>query len=207
MFRILIMEISDRIKQRLKDLNLKSVDIIKATGVTSGGVSQWVNGATKPKGEKLLIVAKLLKCSPEWLISGRGGIEPSDTMTSDVPVLNSAEAREFLNSKILPATYKTIPELQIGTSHVAFGVAEESQQFEPAIFKGAVYYVLPMAGVMMTKMPNRLLAVWVGDHIVVGRMKPLAMGQIALLMPDKTEVILESGLKQVIGLVTHIHNP
>lgn len=207
MFRILIMEISDRIKQRLNLLGLKSVDIIRATGVTSGGVSQWVSGATKPKGEKLLIIAKLLKCSPEWLISGRGDVDQDSSSTSGVPILTVAQARVFLNSKELPVKYEVIPELMPGTSHVAFGLAEESEQFEPAIIKGAIYYVLPMAAVAISKLPGRLLAAWVNDHIIVGRMKSLAMGQIALLMPDKTEVVLESGKEQVIGLVTNIHNP
>lgn len=201
------MEISDRIKQRLAHLGLKSVDIIKATGTTSGGVSQWVNGATKPKGEKLLILSRLLKCSPEWLISGRGEVNQDSGDPLGVPVLNVDQARSFLDSKELPAKYETIPELLPGSGHVAFGLTEESQQFEPAILKGAIYYILPMAAMAVSKLPDRLLAAWVNDHIIVGRMKALAMGQIALLMPDKTEIVLTKGKEQVIGLVTNIHNP
>ncbi len=207
MLRILIMEISDRIKQRLADLGLKSVDIIKATGVTSGGVSQWVNGATKPKGEKLLIIARLLKCSPDWLISGRGEIEAVSNASTSVPILDIDQARIFLDTKTLPAEYKTVPEMQPGTAHIAFGFIEESQQFEPAFMAGAIYYIMPMKVMSLKMLPGRLLACWVNDHIVVGRMKPMTLGQIALLMPDSSEVTLERGLKHVIGLVTHIYNP
>ncbi len=201
------MEISDRIRQRLSLLGLKNLDLMNATGISSGGVSQWVTGATKPKGEKLLIIAKLLECDAEWLISGRGEMTPNNKANSKVPILSPSEARNYIAHKVLPHDYKAIPELQPGTSHVAFGLVEESQQFEPAILKGAIYYVLPMHSMMLSKLPNRLLAAWVGEHIVVGRMKSLAMGKIALLMPDKTEVTLDSGLRAVIGLVTHIHNP
>ncbi|WP_392385098.1 S24 family peptidase [Marinomonas primoryensis] len=64
------MEISDRIRTRMKELGLKSVDVTKAMKVSSGGVSQWLNGLTKPSGQNLLNLAKLLKTSPTWLLSG-----------------------------------------------------------------------------------------------------------------------------------------
>lgn len=64
------MDISDRIKQRMKALGLKGVDLTKATGVSSGGVSQWVNGITKPNGEKLIALCKVLQCQPDWLLYG-----------------------------------------------------------------------------------------------------------------------------------------
>ena len=83
------MDISDRIKQRMTALNLKGVDITKATGVSSGGVSQWTSGITKPKGERLFMLAQVLKCEVDWLLFGEskktkpesnaeiiGGIEP-----------------------------------------------------------------------------------------------------------------------------------
>lgn len=65
------MDISDRIKERMRALGLKGVDITKATGVSSGGVSQWVNGVTKPNGEKLIALCKVLRCQPDWLLFGK----------------------------------------------------------------------------------------------------------------------------------------
>jgi len=65
------MDIATRINQRLEALELKGVDITKATGVSSGGVSQWRNGMTTPAGEKIFILSKLLQCDPEWLITGK----------------------------------------------------------------------------------------------------------------------------------------
>ena len=66
------MEISDRIRLRIKELGLKSVDITKATGVSSGGVSHWLNDKATPKGSNLLALAKLLRCKPEWIMTGKG---------------------------------------------------------------------------------------------------------------------------------------
>jgi transcriptional regulator with XRE-family HTH domain len=207
MIRLLTMEISDRIKQRMASLAIKGVDITKATGVSSGGVSQWVTGATKPNGEKLLGLARLLKCNPEWLVSGRGELAPGDDSSQLVPVLSNQEARDFLKNKTLPEKMQTMVEVQAGTAHVAFGLIEDSEQFEPAIMAGSVYYVLPMSPINPKMLPRRLLACHVDGHIVVGRMKPLSMGRIALLMPDKSEVVLEHGINQIIGLITSIHNP
>lgn len=64
------MDIADRINKRLRDLNLKGVDVGKATGVTSGAVSQWRKGTTAPTAARLFSLSKLLKCSPEWLQYG-----------------------------------------------------------------------------------------------------------------------------------------
>lgn len=65
------MTISDRIKKQMERLNLKGVDITRGTGVSSGGVSQWVNGITTPKGDNLIALSKILKCDPEWLLTGK----------------------------------------------------------------------------------------------------------------------------------------
>jgi len=74
-FSILRMETSDRIRQRLKELGLRSVDISKATSISSGGVSHWLNGNSKPRGENLIKLSKLLQCNPEWLLTGKGPLD------------------------------------------------------------------------------------------------------------------------------------
>ena len=74
-FSILRMETSDRIRQRLKELGLKSVDISKATGISSGGVSHWLNGNSRPRGENLIKLSRLLQCNPEWLLTGKGPVD------------------------------------------------------------------------------------------------------------------------------------
>ncbi|MEM6987333.1 MAG: helix-turn-helix transcriptional regulator [Pseudomonadota bacterium] len=65
------METSDRIQQRMRELGLKGSDVGKATGVSTGGVSQWRNGITLPRGENLLALARVLQCDPQWLLTGK----------------------------------------------------------------------------------------------------------------------------------------
>ena len=64
------METADRIRTRMHELGLKSVDVTKAIGISSGGISQWLSGHTKPSGKHLLNLANLLGCDPAWLIFG-----------------------------------------------------------------------------------------------------------------------------------------
>ncbi|EGG93541.1 SOS-response transcriptional repressor [gamma proteobacterium IMCC1989] len=86
----------------MKTLGLKGVDITKATGVSSGGVSQWVNGITKPNGAKLLALSKILQCQPDWLLYGKGDPKEYDTpsvvpisIQNRVPVISWVQAGEW----------------------------------------------------------------------------------------------------------------
>lgn len=65
------MDISERIKQRMADLDIKGVDISRETGASSGGISQWVNGVSRPGSKYLAPLAKVLQCDPGWLLTGR----------------------------------------------------------------------------------------------------------------------------------------
>ena len=69
------MEISERIKQRMKALSLKAVNISTATGASKGSVSQWINGVSKPSGDYLVKLSSFLKCSTEWLLFGKEYVE------------------------------------------------------------------------------------------------------------------------------------
>ena len=61
-----------RIKQRRKELGLTQRNIADALGVSKASVSLWEKGDTSPKN--IHILAKSLKCDPDWLQSGTGNI-------------------------------------------------------------------------------------------------------------------------------------
>lgn len=63
--------IHDRIQQRLDDLGLKQADIARATGKSTAAVTKWLRGENVPKIESLQEIAKLLKISQEWLLTGQ----------------------------------------------------------------------------------------------------------------------------------------
>ncbi|WOE32777.1 MULTISPECIES: S24 family peptidase [unclassified Acinetobacter] len=62
--------ISDRIIQRMKELKVRQVNIVEATGATKGAVSKWVAGTNVPKAEFLPALASVLKTSQNWLLTG-----------------------------------------------------------------------------------------------------------------------------------------
>lgn len=100
------METSDRIKQRMKVLGVKGVEITRQIGVSSGAISQWRAGDNKPAGENLLGLAKILQCSPEWLLTGRG---PEPTHAFVVQEKGAA----YFNTEPGPSVAKKVPLLSL----------------------------------------------------------------------------------------------
>lgn len=65
--------ISDRIIQRMKELNIRQVDLVEATGATKGAVSKWVAGTNIPKAEYLPALATILKTSQKLVTYWQSG--------------------------------------------------------------------------------------------------------------------------------------
>lgn len=103
--------ISDRIQKRLRDLNLKQADLVRATKAGRTTVSNWVNGNTAPTGEFPALLAEVLKCDTTWLLTGKTNRFDSQKSTTDFEhdVLNADNfARDY--SERLHAT-RRIPVL------------------------------------------------------------------------------------------------
>lgn len=62
--------LGERLRSKRKEMKLTQKDVSKVAGVTAVSVTLWEKGDTFPKGENLIAISKLLKCSPEWLLSG-----------------------------------------------------------------------------------------------------------------------------------------
>ena len=64
--------VSERILLRMKQLNLQQVDLIAATESSKGTVSKWISGVNMPSGKSIIPLAKALKTTPEWILTGEG---------------------------------------------------------------------------------------------------------------------------------------
>ena len=180
--------------------------LAKKFEVSQKGARKWLEAESLPRTSRMIEMAEIFGVSYEWLATGKGEAVRGMNAVPRIPVLNASQAREFIDFRTYPAEYETIPSVDIATGKTSFGYAEESQQFEPAISKGAVYCIYPYEKGAKPK-PNIMHACWVDDHIIVGRLKLLTLGKIALYMPDRSDLVLENGLSQVIGPVVYIHNP
>ncbi|WP_434533980.1 XRE family transcriptional regulator [Acinetobacter rudis] len=74
-------DVRDRLILKMKELNLRQADLIRALNVSKGTVSKWVAGVNTPNASVLPKLAKLLHTTPEWLI--HGGENNSSLMNID----------------------------------------------------------------------------------------------------------------------------
>lgn len=66
------MTISDRIFDRLKELDMSQKEFSEATGISQSTISEWKSKKTNPTSEKIMIICKVIDVTPEWLLSGAG---------------------------------------------------------------------------------------------------------------------------------------
>lgn len=79
--------IHTRIKESRLELGLSQEDLARLVGVSREAISQWEKGKTtakkpkptKPNGKNLIKLSKALNRNPEWLETGKGIKEYSDT--------------------------------------------------------------------------------------------------------------------------------
>lgn len=113
-FEAVCMTFSDRLKQRMKELDLKSKDLVIKLGVAKGTVSQWVNGIAEPSGRNATALTALLRCNSSWLFDGRGFPEKSvelelgPDLRGKVPLISWVQAGNWLEmdvGEVNPSTY------------------------------------------------------------------------------------------------------
>lgn len=57
-------------KELLDQKGLKNADVSRATGISNMTLSDWKNGKSKPKNDKLMLIADFLGVSVEYLTTG-----------------------------------------------------------------------------------------------------------------------------------------
>lgn len=91
-YKLVAMNMADRIKQRMQELDIKQDDLAKQAGLTQPAIFKLLSGKTR-RTTRLTEIAKALGVRPEWLVEG---IEPK------FPAIE-ANDQEFL------AAYHTLP--------------------------------------------------------------------------------------------------
>nr|WP_297709468.1 helix-turn-helix transcriptional regulator [uncultured Butyrivibrio sp.] len=64
------MTISDRIFERLRQINMSQKVFSEETGISQSTISEWKSKRTNPTSEKIMLICKALDVTPEWLLSG-----------------------------------------------------------------------------------------------------------------------------------------
>lgn len=59
---------SKRLKEAMELAHMKQADLARATGLSKGGISNYVIGRYEPKSDIISKLAKALNCSEMWLM-------------------------------------------------------------------------------------------------------------------------------------------
>ena len=59
---------SQRLREAMADAKMKQADLARATGLSRGGISNYVIGRYEPKSDIISKLAKTLNCSEMWLM-------------------------------------------------------------------------------------------------------------------------------------------
>ncbi len=64
------MTISDRIFEKLRQIDMSQKTFSEKTGISQSTISEWKSKRTNPTSEKIMIICNVLGVTPEWLLSG-----------------------------------------------------------------------------------------------------------------------------------------
>ena len=81
---------------------VKDADVAKATGITKSTFSDWKNGRSKPKDEKLLKIAEYFEVTLDYLRTGEEPSQPDSYYLSDE---TAQVAQEIFENKELRALF------------------------------------------------------------------------------------------------------
>lgn len=76
------MTISERIFERLNQLDMTQKDFSDKTGIMPSTISEWKKNKTNPSSDKIMSICKALDVTPEWLLSGVEGVKGRERSNS-----------------------------------------------------------------------------------------------------------------------------
>ena len=94
---------AERLLKILKRNNIKQADLSRATGISRGAISNYVQGRYEPKSDVVNKMAKALDCSEMWLWGYDVPMRRADTVSPAEPTLTEGE-------KMLLDMFRQIPE-------------------------------------------------------------------------------------------------
>ncbi len=91
-YKLVFMNMADRIKQRMLELDIKQEELGKAAGLTQPAIFKLLSGKTQ-RTTRLAEIAKALKVRPEWLATGEGPMTEQGPPPTARDVIHEIEQR------------------------------------------------------------------------------------------------------------------
>lgn len=123
-----------------------AAEISKATGISSGNISDWKNGRSKPNAETLIKVADYFSCSVDYILGRTNMKEFVKTPTSvmQISIFPQKAAAGFgkqsVDDNIDPPELKWFYEDQI-PSGTKYGIIIEGDSMEKKFHDGQIVFV------------------------------------------------------------------
>ncbi len=106
-------ELRDRLQQALDRRGWKAADLVERTRVPKGAISYYLSGKSKPKTDRLYIIAKALDVSEAWLLG------------YDVPMARTDDQKK--NDQLVKLVARLRADDAFYNTVVALGELDESQ--------------------------------------------------------------------------------
>lgn len=81
------MQMKDRIRQRMRDLNINQPQLAEMVGLSQPGIQKILAGGGT---RKIVALADALECSPEWLEKGNPRDKPGPSKAADIGAVYAA---------------------------------------------------------------------------------------------------------------------
>lgn len=79
-FTLNMIDVGQRIRQRIEEMDIDQADVARATGLSSQRLNNYIQGRRPPDIESLVKIAKALRVSADWLV-GLSDAIPTDSRT------------------------------------------------------------------------------------------------------------------------------
>lgn len=116
-------DFKNRFNKAIAMKNIKPVELSEETGISKSTISHYMSGYTKPKSDKLYVLAKALEVNEAWLMGYDVPMERNTTNETLSSVLNTYDERDIkrdleslraklINKELGPAAFdgEDIPE-------------------------------------------------------------------------------------------------
>ncbi len=100
------MTISERIFEKLRQLDMTQKEFAEETGIGQSTISEWKKNGTNPTSDKIMTICKALNVTPEWLLSGvdksgrRGGVQDYIVIDKDSDLGSIMELYKSMDSEM-----------------------------------------------------------------------------------------------------------
>lgn len=95
---------SDRLKDALGIRGLRPIDLSRLSGINSGQISKYLSGDAEPKAETILVIAKTLGVSSDFLLGLSDDPAPStdgELTQTERDIINSLRQGDVKNAFLI----------------------------------------------------------------------------------------------------------